>query len=52
MAFLTPAKTTRRLSLIILAMASLCVMSTNAQPAATEYQVKAAYVLNFARFVE
>jgi hypothetical protein len=62
MAILTPAKRGHgpheirlvRFPLVLLAMVavSLSPRSLRAQPAANEYQVKAAYLLNFARFVE
>lgn len=44
MAFLRPC--------LLAAIASLLAWSIEAQPVAGEYQVKAAYLLNFARFVE
>jgi hypothetical protein len=37
---------------LVVAAAILCARSAHAQPVASEYQVKAAYLLNFARFVD
>ena len=41
-----------RLVVCVMLAAGLSARSARAQPAADEYQVKAAYLLNFARFVE
>jgi hypothetical protein len=57
MAFLSPAARARpthgkKLVACVVLAAGLSARSVRSQPVADEYQVKAAYLLNFARFVE